>query len=191
MYMSAIYGLLDGETLELRYIGQTAKPLAVRFLQHCGCHSANVHLNNWLKSCRPNIITLEREPEDLDAAEIKWIADMRAQGARLLNLTDGGCGGGNRGRRFSPAHRSKISAALKGKSFTAEHCAKMSAALKGKPSPPRKPRTAEHCAALSAAHKGKHHSAEARAKMRIAHKGKRLTAEHRAKISAALKGRGK
>ena len=87
-----IYGLVDNSTMELRYVGQTIEALACRFKRHMKLYSSNAHLNNWLRSADASAIVLERDPEDLDEAEMRWIADARAQGARLINLTDGGGG---------------------------------------------------------------------------------------------------
>jgi hypothetical protein len=148
--MSVVYGLIDGDTLELRYVGQTVGPLSKRFRQH-GYGAKNKHLKNWLQARPVNIITLEREPEDLDAAEIKWIAGMRAQGTRLLNVLNGG-----NGWRF-------------GQNRSAENKAKISAAMLGKHNARGFVQTPETRAKMSAGHRGLHHSPETRAKMSLAH----------------------
>mgnify|MGYP001617177300 CR=1 FL=1 len=158
--MGIIYGLIDSDTLELRYVGKTVMPLEKRLADHrCG-RSTNRHLNNWLRAKPVSIITLERDSEDLNEAECRWIAAMRVEGARLLNITDGGNGGAP-----SVETRAKISAALMGYKHTATARAKMRAAALGRVA-----------------------SVEARAKMRDAHLGLKHSAETRAKISAALLG---
>lgn len=106
-----IYGLIDSDTLELRYIGQTTKSLDSRFKEHKRYRSPNSHLNNWLRSTNVNAIVLERDSVDLDEAEMCWISDMREQGARLLNMTDGG--GGLKGYVCTEEHRAKLSAKAK------------------------------------------------------------------------------
>jgi len=125
-----IYGLIDSDTLELRYIGQTSYALDVRFKEHKKCRTNNHHLNNWIRSTNVNAIVLERDPIDLDEAEMCWISDMREQGARLLNLTDGG--GGLRGHSFTDEHRAKMSEAHTGMKFTDEHRTNISIVNKGK-----------------------------------------------------------
>ena len=152
-----IYGLIDGDTLELRYIGQTCQLPEVRLVTHR--RRGNPHLRNWLACTHVNIIVLERNPEDLNEAEIKWIREMREQGARLLNMTDGGfregyhpttemrkkMGLSKRGIPLSAEHRAKISTAKRGCPKNAEHREKISTALKGRRF------TLEHCTNISAA----------------------------------------
>ena len=127
-----IYGLIDGNTLELRYVGQTIKTPEARLTKHY--HSnRNPHLYNWLRSTNVNVVVLERDPVDLDEAERRWISDMRAQGALLLNITDGG--GGTLGHQHTPATRIKMSIAKRGVKRcppTVEVRAKISAGMRGK-----------------------------------------------------------
>ena len=156
MIRGIIYGLIDSDTLELRYVGQTMKPLAERFRKHKrGIY--NLHLRRWLAKRPVSIIVLERDPADLDEAERYWIAAMRTQGARLLNLTDGG-GGGTPGYNHTAATREKLRAASlgnqhgKGHKHTAAAREKMSAAMRGK----------------VPWSKGKKHTPETRAKMSAA-----------------------
>mgnify|MGYP001615733050 CR=1 FL=1 len=174
-----IYGLIDSDTLELRYIGKTTKPLEKRLCRHMQCRTRNHHLNRWLRARPVNIIVLERDPIDLNETEMCWIADMREQGARLLNMTDGG--GGSTGVNHSVEARAKMRAAKLGRKLTVEHRAKMSAAKLGRKF------TAEHRSKLSAAGMGNQnalghrHTIEARAKMSLAAKSRfcevRLTEE--------------
>jgi len=81
-------------------------------------------------------------------------------------------------RKFSLAHRAKISAARRGQALSPAHKAKISAALKGRKKSPA------HCAALS----GRVLSPAHRANIAAAHRGKKKSAAHKAKISAALRG---
>lgn len=93
----------------------------------------------------------------------------------------------HKGKKISPAHRAKLSAAGKGRvrgPHSAEHRAKIGAAHLGKK------HSVESRAKMSAANKGqvhRPHSAETRAKIGAAKKGKPKSSEHRAKISAAVK----
>ena len=167
---SIIYALIDNGTMKPRYVGKTTKSLAVRFKQHMQLCSPNVHLNNWLRTADVSAIVLERDPADLNEAEIRWAREMRKQGARLLNKNNGGAGG------------------VAGWRHTPKACAKMSAAAKGNQNSLGYKHTAETRAKMSAAAMGKQNTPEARAKMSIAHIGKHISAETRAKISAALKG---
>lgn len=96
---SVVYGLLDPDTLEIRYVGQTVN-LERRHKEH-GARSnlkANNHKNKWILSLLsrglfPACIALERIPEcDSDSAEQRWIKELKGMGARLTNATEGGNG---------------------------------------------------------------------------------------------------
>jgi len=110
--MGIIYGLIDGDTMELRYVGQTIGSPEDRLKAHKR-KTGNPHLDNWLRSTNTNIIVLERDPVDLDAAEMCWIHDMREQGADLINITDGG--GGVLGYQHTASARKKIGLASLGR----------------------------------------------------------------------------
>jgi len=126
--MNTIYGLIDGDIMELRYVGQTSVPEQRRASHKDAC-SSNLHLNNWLCKTNWNMITLERDPVDLDEAEIRWIAQTREGGARLLNLADGGIG--NNGPHTDET-RARMRAAAKGRPpVSAETRARTSAAMMG------------------------------------------------------------
>ena len=149
---SIIYGLIDIDTLELRYVGQTTKPLAVRFKQHMSLCSRNIHLNNWLRAADVNIVVLECDPVDLDEAEMCWIADMREHGERLLNMTDGG--GGINGHEHTAETRVKMSIARIGHTVSVETRARISVANKGKQSARGRVVSVATRAKISAAMKG-------------------------------------
>ena len=132
---SSVYGLIDGDTMELRYVGQTRNNLSRRLRQHKAGYTTNTHLTRWLASCNSNIIVLETTPLSLiNEAEILWIADMQKLGANLINIADGGYLGpgvpGRLGKINSPEHRAKTSAALKGRPKTPVHVAAVTAANK-------------------------------------------------------------
>ena len=186
-----IYGLVDTDTMELRYVGQTTQSLAKRFNAHMRLRSSNIHLNNWLRTADVSAIVLERIPVDLDEAEMCWIADMRAAGTRLLNITDGG--GGINGYTHSAKSRAKMSIANTGRVVSDTHKTKLSTAAMGHSV------NAETRAKISVAMRGKQHamghicSIEARAKISAAKmsnqnaRGHILSVEVRAVISASLR----
>lgn len=122
--------------------------------------------------------------------EIARIAELRAAGADLANVTNGGEGAAGavrsekfkahlsrvlKGRRkarvgpLSDGHKRAISEGLKGRAVSEETRAKLSAAQKGKPRPELI---------------GRRHSPEAIERMR----NRVFTEEHRSKISAAKRG---
>lgn len=149
--------------------------------------------------------------------ERQLIAEYRALGIGLANMTEGG--EGQSGRSLSPEHRAKLSAALKGRrpsdatiqasiraakerggpAFTPEQLAKAHAATRGVPSwNAGKQLSAEHRARIGAAHKGRPFqgtpgklTAEARARAADLRRGKPLSEVTRARISEALKGKAK
>ncbi len=110
-----IYALKDPRTDEIRYIGQTsvgmARPLAHALPSTLKRRPA--HFRNWVNSmkvsgCTYTVHVLEEflNPEPLNGAEMRWIAFLRSQGARLINYTDGG--GGIRGFHLPEKARQKI-----------------------------------------------------------------------------------
>lgn len=211
-----VYGMADPRTHEIRYVGKTERTLQRRKTQHlyqARHNSPQTHKVAWLRTLlesgvEPEMVILERvsTQETLDAAECRWIKELREQGCRLTNATDGGEGV----RNPSPEARAKMSAAskakpsrpspMKGRTHTPEARAKISAAHKGRPSPKRGvPLSEETRERLSASlkgrtvwNKGKRMSEEQRAKLRAAWKrgrearsGRPCSPETRAKISAA------
>ena len=124
----------------------------------------------------PEIFEIEIVQGDGSAEEIYHIAQFKAIGCDLTNMTDGG--EGFLGHRHTSEHRAKIAASLRGQKRSPETRARMSAAMKGKP------KSEAHKLALS--HKVV--SAETRAKFSAVHKGKVMSAESRAKMSASRTG---
>lgn len=109
-------------------------------------------MSNWLRKLlaegkKPltEVIESVASPEDLDEAEIFWIAKTREMGFPMLNVLDGGDKPPVRVMSIEErAEKAKQMGALKywkGRKFTDEHRAKLSAVHKGKAKPPR---TAEH-----------------------------------------------
>lgn len=97
---NVIYGLVDPNTKELRYVGY-AKDMYKRFNQHhrlCSLKS-NTYKNNWIKSLlskgqKAELIIMEKydNSEKLPQAEIDMIAYFRFIGCDLVNGTLGGDG---------------------------------------------------------------------------------------------------
>ena len=97
---NVIYGLIDPNTKEIRYIGKTNN-YKRRLLAH---HSPsrlklNTHHNNWIKSLininqKAEIMIIESYDnyEELNQAEIDMIAYLRFIGCKLTNGTLGGDG---------------------------------------------------------------------------------------------------
>jgi hypothetical protein len=98
MKTTFIYTLSDPDTLEVRYIGK-ANSIKYRFWSHiheAKNDSRNQRKCNWIKKLlaqnkKPIIEILEEVPRDRwKEAEMYWIAQFKAWGFRLINLTSGG-----------------------------------------------------------------------------------------------------
>lgn len=128
--MATIYGMRDPrEPSVTRYVGQTIHALKCRLDRHLRA-KRTYHAARWVRSLlakgvRPEIFPLEQVAvNDADAAEVRWIANLRANGHALTNCTDGGHGS----RNASAETRAKLSRAMRGRPKTPEHRANMSAA---------------------------------------------------------------
>ena len=113
------------------------------------------------------LIQYAQNKDELDKAEIFWIAEYRNRGKAEYNICIGGQGfsyGTKRGK-MSDAHKKKISEAKKGKAFSENHKKKIADAHKNVP------RDAETKKKISESHKGKHLSEETKQKLSNAHKG--------------------
>lgn len=95
MPAKAIYALVDPDTHEIRYIGQTAYPKR-RFSYHTrlSCNQGSTHRQTWLRSLigagkQPVMVILE-ETDTSDQREMYWIDQGRKAGLRLTNTADGG-----------------------------------------------------------------------------------------------------
>lgn len=200
-----IYALSDPRTGLVRYVGKTFKAAALRLSDHLSemRSGARTYKAQWLRGLlavgeRPRLSVLEMGDGDGWAeAERRWIASMRATGAPLTNLTDGG--DGTPGRQVTPETRARMSAAKQGKTRSREWFlavvrskrpadsdatrAKRSATLKGRaPSPQTR-------AAAAAACRGKPLSPETKAKLRAASTGRKLSPEAREKVAASKRGK--
>lgn len=172
--LSTVYALLDPSSAHVRYIGQ-AKNLGRRYAEHIrkGNKSA---VGIWADSLceiglKPLLLELETcVATKIAEAEIRWIADCRAAGFPLLNISRGGLGGdvywkSNPSLMIETRRKARLSVALTGRTFSEVSRRKMSDSGR------RKVFTPAHRAALVVGHLGKKHSEETKTKMSIAAKG--------------------
>jgi len=117
-----VYGLVDPDTKELRYVGKSSSGLR-RAAQHTKPHyilrDGNVRKVNWIKKLlagkkEPLVYVLEEciGPEELNLAEIDAISYYRFLGCNLTNIQPGGEGFTPEGARAAyysrtPASRRK------------------------------------------------------------------------------------
>ena len=150
-----IYVLKHPETLEIRYVGLTRFP--VKRLNNEINYPHTKHLRNWVNSLKQSglkpLMEVVEESEEgalCDAAERKWIAEMKSRGCRLINYTDGG----ERGYKCSEEYLASLSAWQKGKKkgpLSEKHKKNISAALKGRE---LSPGNGKYFAALNVQRKG-------------------------------------
>jgi hypothetical protein len=143
---------------------------------------------SWIKSLqsirlRPEILVVEEveTSSQLNEAERRHIATLRANGCDLTNLTDGG--EGRAGHIASPETRAKMSTAHRGAEFTAEHRARLSEAAS------RRRLSAAECSKISTSLTGRKRPQAEVEKTASALRGKPKTHAHRAKLAAAMMGR--
>lgn len=155
-----VYGLYDPLTGELRYIGQTTKPISRRLQAHMTPSSLarRSYRTHWFRSLKkrglaPIAMELAQASSrsELDTLEIEYIARFRAEGCALTNIDSGG-------RSMSKEHRDKLRAMKIRVPRSEEVKAKISEARKGYPSPM----------------KDKHHTEETKAKVSASRKGQLL-----------------
>ncbi len=159
-----IYGLVDTSTTQLRYVGQTVRPLYARFAEHFRGCGTNPCLDEWFANNEMDAIVLERSPKNRNKAERYWIKKALEEGALLFNRNAGG-GGPPSGIPRTAKTRAKISASNMGHppTFTGTHTpkarVKMSAAQMGnkKGLGHSYVHSDEHRAKNSAWHKACHH----------------------------------
>lgn len=111
--VNIVYGLLDPDTLEIRYVGKTSNPER-RYLEHVAPSrtKSKTYRGSWLKSLflqnkRPGFVILERNVTDANEAEMRWIRNLKSLGARLVNGTEGG-DGWELGKRHSEQSKTKM-----------------------------------------------------------------------------------
>lgn len=185
-----VYALKSTRDGEIRYVGQTVQKTKTRLAQH-KCDAVKRHItpvHKWIvreidDGFVIDIFTLESGAQ-LHTSEISWIAKFRSQGARLLNLTDGGEGTigwhGNKGnKRPDLAERNCEGKGKPGRASTPEINAKISAALKGR----KAPWASERNRSMKGK-PGHKHTPESRAKIAAANTNKIVSRETREKMSA-------
>jgi len=122
--ITQIYGLVDPISGQLRYIGQTMRPLQKRLIDHTSeSRTTHTHKSNWIRTLLsrglvPGIILIQEVDDEIrNQAEIFWIAYFIGLGCPLTNCTEGGEGW--RGYRHSEESKLKMSLAKKGKNTAA------------------------------------------------------------------------
>lgn len=170
-----VYGLYSTRDNELRYVGQTTGPLKARLSQHKSYAKIRnkTAVHKWVNRELLDGFFIEIRPIQesavLHETEIALIAQFKASGARLLNLTDGGEGTigweGNKGiKRPDVAERNRQAAGKpNGRKNSDEARAKISAALTGRPKPYMIIRNKTNHPWI-----GKNHSEDTKEKMRAA-----------------------
>lgn len=177
------------------YIGQTHRNIEVRLKEHktrkTSLIGRAIQKYGW-----ENFIwtVLEKcdNRDELNAAEIRWIASLNCKSPNGYNSTEGGAG--TIGRIVSQETRKKLSDIHKGTKLSADTRRKISIAAMGNKNFLGHKLSDEHRQKLSASRKGKPLTKEHRQKLSAAHKGKTAwnkgkttPPEVRAKLSAARK----
>jgi hypothetical protein len=88
-----IYALLEPDSDNARYVGQTAQPLQLRLDDHLRVRGASARAD-WIRSLiardlAPRIVQLDQVTgtrPDAYALETAWIRKLRANGHSLLNV---------------------------------------------------------------------------------------------------------
>lgn len=117
-----IYGLFDPETLEIRYVGKAVDPDGRLYRHLYYSETEDFPKARWIRKLKaagkePRMQILEKVPDFIWACtEIKWIAYFKSQGARLLNIDEGGAGWGL-GQKHTEATKSKMSKAAKARIY--------------------------------------------------------------------------
>lgn len=172
MKTATIYILSDPRTDEVRYIGATVQKLTHRLRKHVkyeGLDAKSVWIQSLVhEDVSPVITEIEVVPaEEKGAAEQRWVAFYRQQGADLTNSTEGGSG--SPGFRHSPQAR-----------------AAMSQSRKGRPSPMKgRTHSPESRELLRQAAQRQFQDPAQREAVSRVHKGKTLSEDHRRAVSEA------
>ncbi|GCD18921.1 hypothetical protein CTKZ_04830 [Cellulomonas algicola] len=97
--VGVVYGIRLATVAEYRYVGLTESSATRRLTRHRANARAGrrTPFYDWLRKHDVEVVVdvLEKvttSRADLGLAEMRWIADLRASGHTLLNLTDGGLG---------------------------------------------------------------------------------------------------
>lgn len=184
---SIVYGLVDPQTKQLRYIGKSQRGIS-RPKQHSmpTYLKASTHKNNWIRSLlakelKPEIVIIQSFDDNdiLSQAEIHWIAYFKAMGCPLTNQCRGGEG-------FTGPHtdESKRKIGLGARRPMSEEIKRhLSEASKGRPL------SEKHRLALRVPHKPL--SESTKQKMSRARLGRPMSPQLRAAVEVANKKRRK
>jgi hypothetical protein len=116
-FVGVVYGVREMGSTEYRYVGLTTKTVSRRKSEHfAAAHRGRKSpFGDWLRA-HPDReaayfhsleLVLSEELSDLGAAESRWIAKLREEGNRLLNLNEGGLG--NHGYTWTEEQRAAAS----------------------------------------------------------------------------------
>lgn len=182
-----IYTLSDPCSGAVRYVGKTIDPRG-RLASHIYGANKRPHASCcWIQSllttgARPAMKIVEEADDCVwQERERYWIAHFKAQGAALLNHTEGGDGIHNP----TPETRYRMGASNRGRKFSDEIRKKMGDARRGKKKPDG------YGEKLAARNRGRILSAETRAKIGAHHRGKIISDPQRKAVSEAHKGKPK
>lgn len=129
---SYIYLLLDPRDRKIRYVGKADNP-QLRFNRHIK-DMATTHKTCWIKQLKkinllPIMQIIDSVPKDnWQYWEKYYIAYYKSIGCELVNIADGGLGGGNtfwKGKKREKKDCEKISNSLRGRKLSKQHKAKM------------------------------------------------------------------
>lgn len=94
-----VYGIRLRREREYRYVGITTKTVDRRFLQHLKAarDGRKTPFYDWLRKQDADSVVADElqavwDLQDLGQAEIDWIAYLKRDGERLLNISEGGLG---------------------------------------------------------------------------------------------------
>jgi len=163
-----IYGLASSIDGQVRYVGQTVRELKTRLRDHLNCarKGKEIAVYAWIRKHEALGETIQikvlEENAIINESEIRWIANLRAAGVKLVNSTKGG--DGIVGQIRTPEHQEKIAAAQRGqkrKPLSTEQKQVLSEILKKRSFSP------EHRRRISETRKAQGISQEAQEKMRL------------------------
>lgn len=175
---------------DIFYVGKGSGKRSHNFVKRCA-HHKNIVAKYGKENIGIFVFPCESEKEAFNN-EIKQIAQLRRDGFKLVNSTDGG--DGPSGYKHTKTALAKMSEKLKGttrrigKKHTPESLAKMSATHKRiSQTPEERKRLSDIRIGTECPMKGKKHSPESIAKMKASHKGKIISDATKIKLSAAAK----